>query len=291
MALNSNRRPRPKKVPLARQGSHSTRNNRVEVKARHAVAIPWRGIGNFFGVTIFLSILLFFVGIVGFGLAYGYRGMLCSEYFALKTLEIKGNSRLTSREILETADLLDGSNTLALSIDMVEEALARHPWVEKVSVKRVLPGALIIGIKEKTPVFWLLHNGTLYYADAYGKQIAPVLPGKFASLPTLEVEPGAEDAVATLPDLVKSLQDSRLALDFASISLVRLSSARAVELYIENSGYKISIGLEEWLQNVSRLGMTMVDLTRRGELEFVREIRAQGSNVWVERRSPVGVTG
>ena len=291
MALNAAPARGGRRVPLTRKGDKPGRNSRIEPKVRRTVTVPWAGITRFFGTAVFLSVLLLCVAAVGFGLLYSYRSMLSGEYFALKTLEIQGNSRLSSREILETADLLNGANTLALSIDAVEEALAAHPWVEAVSVKRVLPGTLIIGIREKTPAFWVLHEGALHYADAYGRPIAPVIPGKFASLPTLEVEPGAEDAAAALPDLVKSLQESRLSLQLASISMVRLSSARGVEVYVDNAGYKISIGLEEWLQNLRRLGMTMADLTRRGELDLVREIRAQGANVWVERRNPVGVAG
>jgi len=282
-----------RRVALTRDGGKAKpgRNSRKEVKVRRSIHIPWSGIGHFFSIIFFLSILLFSIAGVGLGLVYGYKSLVSGEYFALKTLEIQGNSRLTSREILETADLVDGANTLALSIDAVEEALSRHPWVEEVSVKRVLPGTVIIGIREKSPAFWVLHEGALYYADDKGGLIAPVMPGKFASLPALEVEPGAEDAAAALPDLVKSLQESRLPLSLASVSLVRLSAARGVEVYVENAGYKISIGLEEWLPNLQRLGRTLADLTRRGEIGLIREIRAQGNNVWVERRAPIEVAG
>ena len=201
------------------------------------------------------------------------------------TIEIHGNSRLDSREILKTADLVEGANILALSIDAIEDSLSTSPWVEEVSVKRVLPGTLVIGVKEKVPAFWLLHEGKLYYADALGKIIAPVVAGKFASLPTLEVEPGAEDATAALPDLLKSLQESHLPLNLTAVSWVRLSPARGVEVYVDDKRLKISLGLEEWLPNLNRLGKTLADLGRRGEMPDIREIRAQGSNVWVEKAS------
>lgn len=282
-----------RRVSLTRDGGKTKpgRNSRREPKVRRSLQVPWRGIGYFFSMAACLSILLLFIAGVGLGLVYGYKTLVSGEYFALKTLEIQGNSRLSSREILEAADLIDGANTLALSIDAVEEALSRHPWVEEVSVKRVLPGTLIIGVREKSPAFWVLREGALYYADDHGGIIAPVQAGKFASLPALEVEPGAEEAATALPDLVKSLQESRLPLNLASVSLVRLSAARGVEVYVENAGYKISIGLEDWLPNLRRLGRTLADLTRRGELGLIREIRAQGSNVWVERRAPVEVAG
>lgn len=274
-----------RRVPLSRGKAGPAKNSRRELRQAKQGTFPWQSLLGACSTVFFIMLILLVVGAVGLGLLYTYRGLTAGEYFALKTLEIQGNSRLSSREILEIADLIDGGNTLALSISTVEGALASNPWVERVSVKRILPDTLIIGIKEKEPAFWRLEHGELHYADAHGTLIAPVNAGKFASLPTLEVEPGAEDALAALPDLVRSLDDSELPLNMAAVSLVRLSSARGVEVYVDETRLKISIGLEEWLPNLRRLGLTLGDLARRGELRDVHEIRAQGSNVWVERHS------
>jgi cell division protein FtsQ len=285
-----NRRPlagRERRVSLTRSGgaARPNLNIRRETTPRRHVAIPWDGVKGFFATGGIVAILFLFMAGVGFGLACAYRSLVSGSYFALKTMEIRGNSRLTSKEILEIVDLKDGANILALSIDAVEEALAKNLWVEEVSVKRVLPGTMIIDLREKSPAFWVLHQGILQYADARGRIIGPVIPGKFASLPTLEVEAEAEEAMVALPDLVKSLDESQLPLNLGAVSLVRLSAARGVEVYIEDERLKISIGLEEWLPNLQRLGRTLADLVRRGELKEIREIRAQGSNVWVERRA------
>ncbi len=288
-----------RRVSLARPGGRAApgKNTRREAKKEAAPrAVRSKGgrslsapaflgaVKNFFSATLLISLIVIVVAVVSLGLLYSYRSLVLGDYFALNTLEIQGNSRLSSREILESADLVKGGNTLALSIDAVEDSLSKHPWVAEVSVKRVLPGTLIIGIREKVPAFWILHEGSLHYADARGELIAPVIPGKFASLPTLEVEPGAEDSAAVLPDLVRSLQESSLPLPMGSLSLVRLSSARGLELYMEDTRLKISIGFEEWASNLWRLGRTLADLRRREELEEIREIKAYGANVWVEKR-------
>ena len=287
-----------RRVSLTRPDSKgvAARNSRrepkkVKPKRERHFSVPWRGIGRCLATGAAMSGLLLFLVGVSVGLMYGYRLLTTSAYFSLTTVEIQGNSRLGSREILESVDLEEGANILALSIDAIEETLSLNPWVEEVSVKRVLPGTLVIGVKEKVPAFWLLHEGKLHYADALGRIIAPVEPGKFASLPMLEVEPGAEDATAALPDLLKSLKESHLPLNLASVSWVRLSAARGVEVYVDDRRLKISIGLEEWLPNLNRLGKTLADLGRRGEMPDIREIRAQGANVWVEKASgnPAGV--
>ena len=285
MAIASRSSPRDApRLSLTRDNKASPqKNSRKEIRPPREISIPWAGIAGFFVSAGILCILLLFIAGVSFGLLYSYRYVTSNAYFALKTLEIKGNSRLSSKEILEMTRLRDGGNVLAMSLDFVEEAVARSPWVEEVSVKRVLPGKLEIGVREKTPVFWLLHGGSLHYADSWGRLIAPVKPGIFASLPALEVEAGAEDATSALPDLVKSLKESHLPLNMTSVSWVRLSSARGVEVYMEDSRLKLTVGLEDWLPNLSRLGRTLTDLSRRGELGEVREIKAQGANVWVEK--------
>ncbi|MDR0339004.1 MAG: FtsQ-type POTRA domain-containing protein [Desulfovibrio sp.] len=285
LVRNSSRVPLTRGGPRAAPGKNTRRQEKRLLSFQPFSFAPAQKIRSLLSLAGLLSMLLILIAGVGFGLLYGYRSLTAGEYFALRKLEIKGNSRITSREILETADLVEGANTLALSLDAVEEALAKHPWIAEVSVKRVLPGTLIIGIREKVPAFWLRRGETLQYADIYGTPIAPVIPGKFASLPALEVEPGAEDAIWALPDLVRSLKESRLLSGMGAVSMVRLSSARGVELFVEESRLKITISIEEWLPNLRRLGLTLADLNRRGELSAVREIRAQGVNVWVEKIS------
>lgn len=291
MAVKRNTQSNRRRVSLTRpsSGGVAGRNSRREVKKEkppreaRTIRLPWKSVSRCLNTGATLFALVLFLAVISVGLVYTYRLLTSTSYFAVTTLEIQGNSRLTSREILETADLVEGANILALSIDAIEELLSLNPWVEEVSVKRVLPGTLIIRVKEKRPAFWLLHDDALHYADELGKRIAPVAAGKFSSLPTLEVEAGAEDATSALPDLIRSLTEADLPLSMASVSRVRLSASRGVEVYLEDGRLKISIGLEDWLPNLGRLGMTLADLGRRGEMRGVREIKAQGSNVWVEK--------
>ncbi len=291
MAVKQRKKSRPEgRLELTRTGKGAPeKNSRKEVKppprarAPRNIAVPWHRVGRFFCSAAILGGLLIFIAAVGYSFTYCYKYITTAAYFSLKTLEIQGNCRLSSKEILETAGLRNGGNVLALSLEKVEGAVARSPWVKDVSVKRVLPGKLLIGIHEKDPAFWMLHAGVLHYADAWGKIIAPVKPGKLASLPTLEVEAGAEEATAALPDLVKSLQAFELP-NMGAVSWVRLSAARGVEVYMEGSQLKLTIGLEDWQPNLSRLGKTLADLGRRGELVGIREIKAQGANVWVEKK-------
>ncbi|SBV98867.1 POTRA domain, FtsQ-type family protein [uncultured delta proteobacterium] len=234
-----------------------------------------------------VGLCLAVVGFLTIGLLYGYRYLTISPYFAVKNLEIAGNLRLTSREVLDTAGLATGMNSLLVSIDDVERRLAANPWIATVSVRRSLPDGFSIRLREKEPRFWMRHGGTLFYADARGRLIVPVSAGRFASFPTLEVEPGAEDLTTRLPELLASLASSRVAVDVANLSLIRLSPGRGVEVFVDNDRLILSIGQEEWTDNLVRLAATLADVTRRGELKDVREVRVHGARVWVIKKGPV----
>lgn len=243
--------------------------------------LTWLGVGA--GACVVM------VGLT-IGLLYGYRYLTNSPYFAVKNLEVMGNFRLTSREVLDTAGLHDGMNALLVSIDEVERNVRQNPWVKTVAVKRVLPDGFSIRITEREPRFWIRVNGSMYYADSLGKPIAAVSLGKFASFPALEIEPGAESLTARLPELLGSLAKVKLPLNSAALSLVRLSHGKGVEVFLENSSLVLSIGHEEWRDNLQRLAATLADLARRGELKSVREVRVHGPNVWVTKRGRV-ITG
>jgi cell division protein FtsQ len=230
------------------------------------------------------------LGTISIGLLYGYRYLTNSAYFSVKSLDVAGNFRLTFKEVLDNAGLYEGQNSLLVSIDTVERKIAENPWVEKVSVKRALPDGFQIRIREKEPKFWVRHKGALYYADAVGVPIVAVSLGKFASFPSLEVETGAEDLTMRLPEILASLASlakSKLAVDVTAISQVRLSLGRGVEVFLENSRLVLSIGQEEWADNLSRLAATLADLARRGEMQDIREVRAHGAGVWVIKKHPI----
>ncbi|MDR2891737.1 MAG: FtsQ-type POTRA domain-containing protein [Deltaproteobacteria bacterium] len=243
------------------------------------------GLGRLFKGCIFAGLILGVFFFIGIGLAHCYNFFVNSEYFRLKTIEISGNSRLKSREVLDIVELTPGvSNTLAVSIDAMEAALARNPWVGGLSIKRTLPDRFAITVTEREPKYWVNRGGILYYADAAGAPIMPVSTHGFSSLPALEIEPGAEAQARRLPELVSSLAEADLPLDIASSAWLRLSAGGALELR-PNDKLLVSLGIADWARHLEHLDKVLQDLSRRGELRSVAEIKVHGGNVWVTRRS------
>ncbi|MEA4857436.1 MAG: FtsQ-type POTRA domain-containing protein [Solidesulfovibrio sp.] len=246
------------------------------------------GVGRLFTRAVSMAFLGAIVLAVSVGLLAGYRWLTTVNYFALQNAQVSGCSRLSEEHIRQVAGLATGVNVLSLSMDRMRADLAREPWVESVTVKRVLPGTISIDVKEKSPSYLVQYQGTLYYADEVGRIIDKVEPGQFVSLPQIEVEAGMEKHLALLADLRRAVAEHQVPFDFGQIAWLRLSWGRGLEIRLMDPGILLCLGSKEWRRNLSRMNLVWTDLRRRGELDRIGLITAEGDKVWVEKRGNSG---
>ena len=216
-----------------------------------------------------------------------YDMAVTSSMFLTKTIEVTGNVRLPRDLVLQYAGIQEGQNSLAVNIASVEQNLRRTPWVEQVSVKRLLPDKFVIRIRERMPSFWVHRDGVLYYASEEGEIIAPVESTNFLSLPALTVEAGADELRSYLTRFRESVRTGDLPLDMASISQISLSLSKGFELFLEDRELWLSFDPTNWEQNVVKIKRVFADLIKRREMKNVREMRVIDGNVWVVLNQPV----
>ena len=247
--------------------------------------VPQRSFARILKTALSWTLGLGFGVALLFGLTVGglhlYRMVTTSDFFAVRQIEIRGATHFSREAILESAGLEPGVNSLTVNIADVERGLRNNPWVASVAVKRRLPDAFEIRIRERIPAFWMLRDGVLHYADNRGNIIAPVEPGNFLSLPTLEILQGGEELLPQLDNLARAFQSASLPVDMAGVSLFRVSAAKGFEVFIENRNLVLCIAAEDWDINLRRLGVVLSDVARRGELKTAREVWAADGNVWV----------
>ena len=237
-----------------------------------------------------LTVLLACFGLIIAGVCYSslwlYNKAITSDFFTTRHVDVTGNVRLSHDMVLQYGGIREGDNSLAVSIAKVERNLRKTPWVEEASVKRLLPDRFVIRLKERLPSFWVHKDGVLYYANDLGEIIAPVESKNFLSLPTLRVDPGAEDALPYLMRLMKGMQTGLLPIEAGAVSSISVSPGKGIEIYLEDREMRLSIATDDWEGNLSRLSLTLGDLARRHELRNVREIRSVNGNVWVLLNQP-----
>ena len=270
--------------------------NRNKYSAREEVARPRKAakpkrsiksslgwITSAFSVASVVTVCAIVFVAVAISLIFVYRYFTTSEYFALKNIDVTGINNLTYSEVLAESEIETGVNSLAISIDDIEQRLIKNPWVEEISIKRALPDGLVINVKEREAKFWTLKNGVMHYTDRVGDIIGPLETDKFLALPLLEIADDSAHIAAEIEPTLHSLEVVLNALpeDFRRPALYKITQARGVEVFIEGKKLRLSLGLEDIDGNVKRVAMVLDDLIQRGELNQANEIRAHGNKVWV----------
>ncbi|MBR3663049.1 MAG: FtsQ-type POTRA domain-containing protein [Desulfovibrio sp.] len=232
------------------------------------------------GVCILVSLAGLALGI-GKIFVWLYDVAVTSDFFTTHVIEVSGNVRLPRDVVLDYAGIREGQNSLAVNIASVEQNLRRTPWVESVSVKRLLPDKFVIRIHERMPSFWVHRDGVLYYASEEGEIIAPVESSNFLSLPALSVEQGADQLRPYLARFKESVRTGDLPVDVAQVSQITLSLSKGLELFLEDRELWLSFDPRDWEKNVLRIKRVFADLIKRREMKNVREMRVVEGNVWL----------
>ncbi|MGE4291276.1 MAG: cell division protein FtsQ/DivIB [Desulfovibrio sp.] len=217
------------------------------------------------------------------GLFFGYRWVTTTDAFALEEIRVECNERLSYGDVLLAGKVRLGQNCLGLNVGRVEALLAKNPWVANVSVRRELPGRLVVNLTERKPAYWVRRGGTLYYADENGDLIAAVSPADFQSLPVLDVDAAEQQHVGELPEMLEALQRGGLPLSSSALAWVRLSGAGQVDMFLDDANLTLSFTARDWRSELRLVRAAAMDIRRRGEMDGVRRITASGGKVWVEK--------
>jgi cell division protein FtsQ len=161
---------------------------------------------------------------LGTGAMFAARWLRTSPRFALRTIDVTGNSRVATSALLRRAGIAAGANLFSVPIRATEARLRSDPWIAEAEVRRRLPDGLAIHVVERQPAALVLAAGAaagstagatgLYLADAAGHVFkrAAVDAGEGAGLPVVS---GLERHLfADEPELAAQLV--RRALDLAA---------------------------------------------------------------------------
>ncbi len=136
--------------------------------------------------------LLVMIAVLGYG---GYRGVnliAAAQTLQVSHLQVRGHHRLSAGEVLALVDGLRGQNILTIRIGEWQQRLLASPWVERATIRRVLPATLEIMVLEREPM-GIGRIGTALYlvdrrgviVDEYGPAYAdidlPIIDGLAAS--------------------------------------------------------------------------------------------------------------
>jgi cell division protein FtsQ len=97
-----------------------------------------------------------------YGLTFGAPG------FHVSRIVVRGNTRLSTGEVLSLVDGLRGTSILRADLGAWRRRLMASPWVADASLRRVLPSTIDVRVRERTPLALGRISGTLYLIDRQG---------------------------------------------------------------------------------------------------------------------------
>ena len=121
---------------------------------------PKRRRGRFSGLYKVLSVLLVAAAVA----------VACVVFFRVNTVEVSGNVRYTAEEIIEASGIWTGDNLIALSRSRVSASICtKLPYVENVSVKKVLPDRVVLRVSERVAAASVESSEGRWLISAQGK--------------------------------------------------------------------------------------------------------------------------
>jgi cell division protein FtsQ len=167
-------------------------------------------------------------------------GLLTSPLFAVRTITVKGTSRLTTGQVLAAAAIHRGSPLVRVDVSAVRRRVARLPAVAAVSVRRSWPHGVVIDVVERQPVAVVVGGGRDVLVDRGGVGFAavaqpppglvPVYTPSAVSSRGAPAAPDARAAVAVLQSLPPTVRREVVGLQAPTAAgvVVELQDARQI---------------------------------------------------------------
>ncbi|QYO62038.1 cell division protein FtsQ/DivIB [Leptolyngbya sp. 7M] len=247
-----------KKEPLkAKQRAVSKRKaaSRRRPRAGRSVSPPEKTAREL--LPYFLSFCLLIC--LGALAAIGYRAVAASDFFRVRSIEVKGNDRASADEIRNIVrSEVEQTGSWNADLDQIKMRIEKLTWIRSASVARIMPNGISVRVAEKTPAAIVtLRNGPVF-VDENGVVITAAVNAE--SLFPFSIN-GWDETASPQADMAnrKRLRMYRTMLDewrnagFASrVVSVDLSDMRDPVAVSEDSGKRvvISVGRERFGENL-----------------------------------------
>lgn len=172
-----------------------------------------------------------------------------SDFFALKKIEVKGNSLLSDEEVIRLTGLNKGENIWKIKSTEIKRLVQLHPIVGDVQVNRKLPGKIVIWVQEHRPAAVIPHAGGFLEVNPGGiclktrksiKNIKlPLITGiLFQEAPKLGEKvnsPNLPYALRVVQNLPALMRPCFVEINVNNKDNIRLYMTGGVEVYLGNS--------------------------------------------------------
>ena len=175
-------------------------------------------------------------------------------YFALTTVEIDGNRRLSRSEILDWVGIGAQASVWDVPPPRVRARLLAHPWVREVRVRRDFPNRLALAVTERRPVAIVRLDG-LQYVDRAGHLLGPLRGDDSRDFPVITGFDGPEQADFVAVGMQRALQllrrCERLSC-FDAVSEVHVDREKGLTVFPLRTAVAVVLGWGSWREKLAR---------------------------------------
>lgn len=200
-----------------------------------------------------------------------------SDHFAVKTIEVSGNRRLASQDVIALSDIRQGASTFDLDLEIIGQKLAENDWIRSAHIMRKLPQGIVIDINEREAVF-IINLDYLYYVDREGEIFKVLRGGDSLDYPLvtgldrqqLLDEPRlATERLQYIAQMIANLQQRKF-FNTTWIAQINIDSKGGYTLYTDPLGVPIRVGNSDFSDKIDRLEQIFAEVKQRlPQLEYI----------------------
>jgi cell division protein FtsQ len=220
----------------------SLKNRRVEPKK------DYKGI---LSRVLYFLIMLVCAGALLVGAGFGMYMLSMSDSFRIENIEVDGNQRLSTQEILALSDIRHGQGTFDLDLELIGQRLEENDWILNAQVERLLPRGIKVSIVEHTPCC-IINLDYLYYVDRQGGVFKVLHRGDSLDYPMVSGFERDDLATPEAPgtswlervvEVIAQLE-RRTIFNIEEVAQIHVDFERGIELYTLEHGVTLRLGKE-----------------------------------------------
>ncbi len=256
---------------MARKKIRQNRRKGRSARVRGRI-VPWLALGGkatgVICLTAALSLLFIFVHDV----------LVQCRYFNAAVVSVTGCSRLSETAIMKQAGVSPGVNILSVNLSTARKRLLAHPWISEAEVRRDIPDAIHIRVKEHVPLatldlgkaFLINRKGVIFKTATQGETAGlPLITGlTFADIGTPGNHPG-KPFQAVMDVLSLGARDG-VVLPNQLVREIHVDREIGLTLMAFDQGRAIKLGYGAFPQKYARLRNVLFYMKKRQEfIDFV----------------------
>jgi len=206
------------------------------------------------------------------GVAWGARRyIMTSPRFAIRTVLVEGNHRMTADSVAGAGGVTVGRNIFDLDLDNSGLSISNEPWIEKATVSRTLPSTVRINVVEREAWAMASIGGELYLVTREGDPFKRVAENDPIDLPVvtgISAEKVANDRSGVVSAFRRAL-DVVEDMDRAGISKrypiqeVHLERDGTFVMTIGKEGSSLYLGQTRFREKIEQAQRVLVELSKR----------------------------